>query len=141
MCSGTREEGLTIVQSERWKLEGTELRQGDKGHALLFLGSSSNLWFEQNPVIMRNPCKRFCPLSQKSPKWAEEIWFNPQSPCKEVSRIAHTYNPTAWNVETSGSPGAHKPGGLRVCVCVIMGVHACVHINTEREKQTDRGRQ
>lgn len=60
MCSGTREEGLTIVQSERWKLEGTELRQGDRGHALLFLGSSSSLWFEQNPVIMRklsHPCR------------------------------------------------------------------------------------
>lgn len=68
-------------------------------------------------------------MSQKSSKWAEEIWFNPQSPCKEVCKITHTYNPKAWNVETSGSPEAHKPE------CMCGHGHACAHTQKERDRQ------
>lgn len=44
---------LTIVHSERREVEGVELRQVDRDHALLFPGSSSSLWFERNSVSMK----------------------------------------------------------------------------------------
>lgn len=134
MCSGTREEGLTIVQSERWKLEGTELRQGDRGYALLFSGSSSSLWFEQNPLIMRklfHPCRGSVLCHKRALSGLRRSGLIPRAHVKKFARshILIILKLGTWRQVDPRRLTSQS-------VCVVMGMHA----HTHRKRETDRDR-